>query len=88
MSYYMVHYRISDPKGFWSGVQDKISDIPNDFKMLCSAPNKAGTEAMTLWQGGERDSLQTFLKKSAGSTANYEVMELDSDKFFRRWAEN
>jgi hypothetical protein len=74
----MVHYRISDPKNFWNGLESKLSQIPQDARLVFSAPNVGGTQLTTLWESGDDPSgLQQYLRQTAGSQANFETMEVD-----------
>jgi hypothetical protein len=81
--YFMVHYRISDPKNFWNGVESNLNSAPAGTKIIFSAPNQSGSELTSLWEGADDPSaLQQYLRRTAGSHANFETMEIDVGRAF------
>jgi hypothetical protein len=74
---FLVHYKMTDPKGFWKDLEGSIPNQPKELKILFSAPNKTGTELVTLWSESESGALDRYLKLHPGKLASYEVMEVD-----------
>jgi hypothetical protein len=74
---FLVHYKMSDPKGFWDDLKGSISSVPKPLQMLFSTPNSTGTEVFTIWSESEDGALDRYLKQHPGPLAGYNITEVD-----------
>jgi hypothetical protein len=74
---FIVHYKMSDPKGFWDDLKNSLPSLPKPLQMLFSTPNLAGTEVFTVWSESEDGALNQYLKQHPGSLASYNITEVD-----------
>jgi hypothetical protein len=74
---FLVHYKMSDPKGFWDDLKNSVTSLPKPLQMLFSAPNMTGTEVFSVWSESEDGTLDRYLKQHPGSLASYTVTEVD-----------
>jgi hypothetical protein len=77
MRAFLVHYKMTSPKGFWDDVKNSISSLPKPLQVLFSTPNLSGTEVFTMWAESEDGALDRYLKEHPGSLATYHVTEVD-----------
>jgi len=74
---FLVHYKMTDPKGFWNDLMSSITQLPKPLRMLFSTPNMTGTEMYAMWSESDDGALEEFLKQHPGSLATYDVKEVD-----------
>ena len=79
MMYVIAHHQITDIERFRRWSEEPVAGRPLHWRMIVSAPNRAGTLCFSIWRVDSAEALQRFLERSLGDAAIPVCHEVDED---------
>jgi len=73
----IVEHEITKPESFWDMV--KNSDIPSNFKLHQSLPNREGNKSVCLWEAETMADLKEFVEGGVGSLSNNTYFAVETE---------
>ena len=64
--YIVAEHTIEDAKPFWEKAQVEMKMIPKNLKLHQVLPNKDGSKAVCLWEGGNVEDVKSYVDGAFG----------------------